>query len=69
MCILNIIENWRRNLMTIKQLQSIFSNYPLDTEVRIAQKPYVVGIKDIKEIREYVEMNTNQIELVIKGED
>lgn len=52
--------------MTIKQLQSIFSNYPLDTEVRIAQKPYVVGIK---EIREYVEMNTNQIELVIKGED
>lgn len=52
--------------MTIKQLQSIFSNYPSDTEVRIAQKPYIVSIKKVKE---YVEMNTNQIELVIKGED
>ena len=52
--------------MTIKQLQSIFSNYPSDTGVRIAQKAYIVSIKEVKE---YIEMNTNQIELVIKGED
>lgn len=52
--------------MTIKQLQSIFSNYPLDTEVKIAKKPFIIGIKEVKE---YVEMNSNQIELVIEGED
>lgn len=52
--------------MTIKQLQSIFSNYPLDTEIKIAQKPFIVSIKEVKE---YVEMNSNKIELVIKGED
>lgn len=52
--------------MTIEQLQQIFSNYPPTTEVKLSQPPYIA---DIEEVKEYVEMNTNQIELVIKGED
>lgn len=52
--------------MTIEQLQQIFSNYPSTTEVKLFKPPYITNIEEVKE---YVEMDTNQIELVIKGED